>query len=173
MLSENTVAIFLSRLPFKTRVTVYFSVISLIAYLVTDCDISDTEEAGTWGHLSPSNPRHWDTLVWWKLLSHQPSLPKYSSLSLITTRRWDAPPLIGQWESSLNAYWSRHELVNLIHDLWYTFPRYWHWHNTARCQYKEFRKLPDRFLNERNVVYSLNQDEVHIYSSFFCILPIF
>ena len=63
-------------------------------HLVTDCDIRDTEEEGeTRGHYGDTCLRVTrDTETrWWKLLSSaQPSLPKYSSLALITTRSWDA-----------------------------------------------------------------------------------
>ena len=51
---------------------------------VTECDIGDMWDMRT---LVSETPR-----PWWKLLSHQPSLPKYSSLALITTWRWDARP---------------------------------------------------------------------------------
>ena len=53
---KNTDTMFLSQI--KTVLTGFPCDQQLMAYLVTDCDICDTEEEGTWGHLSPSNPRH-------------------------------------------------------------------------------------------------------------------
>ena len=128
-------------------------------HLVSDCDIRDTEEVGDtmgtlwghYGHLSPSNPRHWDTLVKVTQLSSALAA-KIQLISSDNHSELRCSPLIGCWDSSLSSHWLRHELlVNLIHDLWYTFPRYWHWH-TAHCQYEEFRKIISRNLM-KNCIY--------------------
>ena len=103
-------------------------------------------DTGTlWGHLSPSNPRHWDTLVKVTQLSSALAA-KIQLISSDNHSELRCAPLIGRWDSSLSAHWLRHELlVNLIHDLWYTFPRYWHWH-TAHCQSEELGKIISRNL---------------------------
>ena len=111
-------------------------------HLVTDCDIRDTEEVGPlWGHLSPSNPRHWDTLVKVTQLSSALAA-KIQLISSDNHSELRCSPLIGCWDSSLSSHWLRHELlVNLIHDLWYTFPRYWHWHMGLTANLKNLEKL--------------------------------